>query len=459
MRKLIVTFGCIFCVAVVHAQSPNQYFNTFQDFYYTTPNVDSALYYVEKLASNEKWIFMLRDLVHNSFAQSFRPYYDEAGDTAKLNKYNRQLAFAKHLLTKMAFDTSLRLKETVWPLYLLNEVQEAEGNQAVLTGVTDKFISTQLANKDIYVNRAGRYGLLMYQILPPALAAQKKQLLSIIKASLKNNQVPNADTSTRQELDKRAWYRYLYAYVHFMEAGETNDLVKKKALLKTAFDYSQDLTDKNHMPAFFYDMIMLLPEEKYTFRDDYLNLLMNSPTGKNNVLPILLQTALIDPDYKSKLEAYYRKNNTASFNDYWLQAINKSAKPAPAVEFTGLDKKLFSSKQLQCKWLLVDFWGTWCGPCRQEHPAMQKFYDSVVLRNTGKIAMLTIACKDTEDKVNKYMAEKKYSFPVAMADNVIEKTYQVQGYPTKILITPQGRYIVIPYNVDWAGFIKQYSNL
>ena len=90
---------------------------------------------------------------------------------------------------------------------------------------------------------------------------------------------------------------------------------------------------------------------------------------------------------------------------------------------------------------------------------MQKFYDSVVLQNTGKISLLTIACKDTEEKVNKYMTDNKYSFPVAMADNAIEKTYVVQGYPTKVLITPQRKYIVIPYNVDWVDFIRQYANL
>ena len=90
---------------------------------------------------------------------------------------------------------------------------------------------------------------------------------------------------------------------------------------------------------------------------------------------------------------------------------------------------------------------------------MQKFFDSVVLTNKGKIALLTIACKDTEDKVNKYMADNKYSFPVAMADGTIEKTYMVEGYPTKVLITPQRKYIVIPYNIDWVNFIKQYANL
>jgi hypothetical protein len=34
-----------------------------------------------------------------------------------------------------------------------------------------------------------------------------------------------------------------------------------------------------------------------------------------------------------------------------------------------------------------------------------------------------------------------------------------QGYPSKFLITPQGKYLIVPYGIDWVNFVKQYSNL
>ena len=73
--------------------------------------------------------------------------------------------------------------------------------------------------------------------------------------------------------------------------------------------------------------------------------------------------------------------------------------------------------------------------------------------------MLTIACRDEEGRVGAYMTENKYSFPVAMAAAAIEATYNVDSYPTKMLITPQGKYIIIPYDIDWIDFIKKYANL
>ena len=90
---------------------------------------------------------------------------------------------------------------------------------------------------------------------------------------------------------------------------------------------------------------------------------------------------------------------------------------------------------------------------------MQKFYDSTIKTNPDKITLMTIACRDTEAKVTSYMTEKKFSFPVAMSDNQIEKIYKVPGYPTKLLVTPEGKYILVPFGADWVSFVKHYADL
>ena len=55
------------------------------------------------------------------------------------------------------------------------------------------------------------------------------------------------------------------------------------------------------------------------------------------------------------------------------------------------------------------------------------------------------------------MNEFKYTFPVAMEDQKILSTYNVHGFPTKALITPEGNYLVIPFNSDWVAFIDRYT--
>ena len=145
------------------------------------------------------------------------------------------------------------------------------------------------------------------------------------------------------------------------------------------------------------------------------------------VLSTLLQMALVEPEYKKQLKDYYQTNKkrAISFNDYWIKAINSTAKVCPTILLSQTNKKLFTSKKLLGKWIVVDFWGTWCGPCREEHPDMQQFYDSIVLVNDKRIALLTIACKDSEKKVLAYMKENNFSFPVAMSDSKIENNFEL----------------------------------
>jgi hypothetical protein len=48
---------------------------------------------------------------------------------------------------------------------------------------------------------------------------------------------------------------------------------------------------------------------------------------------------------------------------------------------------------------------------------------------------------------------------VAMADGLIEKIYNINSYPSKILISPQGKYVVIPFGIVWVDYIKKYADL
>ncbi|WP_221392909.1 TlpA disulfide reductase family protein [Dyadobacter sp. NIV53] len=218
--------------------------------------------------------------------------------------------------------------------------------------------------------------------------------------------------------------------------------------------------DNGRKSQFFYDMDFILGYENESFQDEYLTFLTKQSKDRKEVLSVLLEMALVDPEYKDELEQYYNSSSmTNSFASYWSDAINKGAKDAYPIVLNAIDKQSFSSTALAGKWILVDFWGTWCVPCREEHPDLQKLYDSTIIKNPDHISLMTIACFDQDGKVSAYMKEKSYSFPVAMSDNKIEKTYLVQGYPTKILITPAGKYITIPYNIDWVSFVRKYTGL
>ena len=74
-------------------------------------------------------------------------------------------------------------------------------------------------------------------------------------------------------------------------------------------------------------------EEKPTFKPDYLGFLTNTSFDKQKTLALFLETALIESEYKNKLENFYNNNNTTatSFNEYWRDAINSNVKAASPV--------------------------------------------------------------------------------------------------------------------------------
>lgn len=465
MQKLLVTACCFLFLCNATAQqnkqaqeNPGVYFSDAQTYLNDSTNADAAFYCIQKL-SVKNYYPLLKELLHNVFTQSF--IESKPGDTTTIN--NQLVGMA--VLKKINADTNKLLLETIQPISMWVAAQNNKKDIVALKKLANEFIKTALSSKDIYSNFEGRYGLLIYQLASAhkELKTVAGKLLTIIETNLKQHQVTVTDSSSRAELDKRSWYRYLYAYINHIRAMQTNDSYQKELYLKTAFLYSPDLIDQNHKTAYFYDMLLLFPNQEYPdFKNDYLAFI-EKKAGFNKVviLSVLLKISLDDPQYKPRLAAFYTGNiqSSTGFDAYWLDAINARAKTAPPVLLEQTDSKSFSSKQHSGKWVLIDFWGTWCIPCREEHPELQLFYDSTILTHPAQISFLSIACKDTPEKVLAYMAEKHFSFPVAMSDGIIQRTYDVQGYPTKILITPQGKYIVMPYGEGWANFIKQYCNL
>jgi thiol-disulfide isomerase/thioredoxin len=445
---------------------PGYYFNSFQK--YGDKNPDSALFYVRKLASDPSYIKLLQELLHNSFAQAFQKMWErEITDSAEKEQNKKWTQTSHVILNAMITDSNQTLANTAMPIYFWTEVQKNYNDDKKLIELTNEFTATQLSADDLYNNRVGRYALLIYQVISEreALKEMSGKLFNTIASRLKTNQLKIiTDTASRSILEKRAWYRYLYAFSNYVEANNLlnrGDIKEAGKHLRTAFDYSPDLIDNNNSTGYFYDMMFLLEKEKNTFQDNYVNYLTSYSTDKTLTLSTLLTMTLTNPAFKEQLRSFYNVNfpNDKKFDEYWIENINKTTKKAPIISLKKMDGSLFSSAAFKGKWILIDFWGTWCVPCRKEHPDLEKFYQDFKSSVPGKIELLTVACRDKEDRVTAYMSQHKYSFPVAMADNKIEDIFNINGYPSKILITPQGKYLLIPFGIDWVDFVKKYAGL
>jgi thiol-disulfide isomerase/thioredoxin len=342
-------------------------------------------------------------------------------------------------------------------------VQENENNTDQLIKLTNTFLDTQLNTADLHDNCISRYALLIYQLICTKKECHEvaQTLLTKTNSTL-DNQIRKYDLPGDDLHNiKRAWYRYLYAYIHHLQgtqAHKKGDLTKAEGYYRLASQYSPDEKDKQYLPAYDYDKVFLQGKESYT--EDYLQFLAADP-DKLKSLEALTKLAIESPIHLSKLRSFYNGHfpHKESFNEYWEAELNKNLKPATDFDLLQINNRSFSLGQHTGKWVLMDFWGTWCAPCIEEMPSMQRFYREAATKHADKLSIITIACKDTETKVKTFMNKHTYNFPVGMATPDMEEKYAITAYPTKLLITPKGNILPIASGKNWVEQVKLYVEL
>ena len=133
---------------------------------------------------------------------------------------------------------------------------------------------------------------------------------------------------------------------------------------------------------------------------------------------------------------------TAAAQDLDSKYATNLLKPgtvAPDFTLNNLNGKPFKMSSLKGKYVVLDFWGSWCGYCIKGFPKMKEYYQ----KYKGKFEILGIDCNDTPEKWK--AAVKKHELPWLNVYNPRESKlladYAIQGFPTKILVGPDGKIV------------------
>lgn len=112
--------------------------------------------------------------------------------------------------------------------------------------------------------------------------------------------------------------------------------------------------------------------------------------------------------------------------------------PAPDFKLTTLDGKSLTIAALQGKVVFLNFWATWCGPCRAEIP------DLITLQNRYKdrLQIIGLNVDDEEADIQKYVEETGINYPVAMTSNDVRIQFGgIPALPTSFVLDTEGRVV------------------
>ncbi|MDH7445256.1 TlpA family protein disulfide reductase [Aquimarina sp. 2201CG14-23] len=132
------------------------------------------------------------------------------------------------------------------------------------------------------------------------------------------------------------------------------------------------------------------------------------------------------------------------FYVYTKWAAANEGDPAPDFETTLVDGTPFKLSNLQGKYVLLDFWGSWCPPCIKESPELVALHQ----KHADQLTIVTVALEKNKDSWKKVVSKYGYTWKnqivsqnrfVMLSD--IARKYGVSEIPAKFLISPEGNLI------------------
>ncbi len=131
----------------------------------------------------------------------------------------------------------------------------------------------------------------------------------------------------------------------------------------------------------------------------------------------------------------------------------------PDIELQGQSGEAVRLSQFRGNVVLMNFWATWCGPCRMELPKLQDLYNRYSDR---KFVVFAVNVDDDRRLVEGFLKKNNLTIPVYFTDPMTANMMTSQGIPTSVIIAPDGTlekaYVGYEPNIEdsWMAHIDRY---
>jgi thiol-disulfide isomerase/thioredoxin len=143
--------------------------------------------------------------------------------------------------------------------------------------------------------------------------------------------------------------------------------------------------------------------------------------------------------------------------------IALDGRAAPALKLADLDGRATDLDRLRGRWVMVHFWAGWCGPCRQELPAIQRMRRAL---GPAGPTLVMVNTAETDDEVFAFLSVVAPELTSLLdRDGLVTARWQPRGLPSTFLVDPQGRqrYLALGGRAwdspEYLGFLRSLDGV
>jgi peroxiredoxin len=224
-------------------------------------------------------------------------------------------------------------------------------------------------------------------------------------------------------------YRNYQSMIAISQAVYRSPITDEKDKQKLSFKLYDDNSAN-------YDAHMRYIAEHYADRTSVIAVLQRLNQEKDGAL---IEQALKEVEANNPGTTLVSDYRAKVKSDKENQERMKDGKPLPDFSLPDANGKLYSLKNFKGKVIVIDFWASWCGPCRQEIPNVKKYYEE--FKSTKKVAFVSVSIDAKRPDWEKAVKEENMPWLQLLAPKGgkdVMDTYQFGGIPYILVIDKEG---------------------